>query len=94
MSVSWILRLSALFALFASIAFAQSVVRGRVVDEHGAPVADARVWAKEERTALDAYTNPAGDFRLTVPAGERHLLTVERTGFSCCATRWWKARRT
>lgn len=67
-------------ALLASSLFAADIlVSGRVVDEHGTPVPNARVWANGH----EAFSTPAGDFRLNVTgaADGKLLLNAEHTGF-------------
>ena len=72
-----VLRISALLGLALASASAQLVMTGRVVDEHGAPVGNARVWVG----AAEAFSTPAGDFRLILPPQEQPLINVERAGF-------------
>jgi hypothetical protein len=75
MSRHRILSFAALFLVCCGIARAQSAVSGRVVDEHGAPVGNARVWSG----AVETRSSPAGDFRL--PALEGGLVSAEHAGF-------------
>ncbi len=70
-----------LLAAAAPGALAQALLTGRVVDEHGSPVAHARVWVLPAEAHLDAYTTPAGDFQIAVPRQDRYQLNVEHAGF-------------
>ncbi len=65
------------------MAAASPLLRGRVVDDSGAPVADARVSARSSAEASPAETasNPAGAFELSLPRAGRYLVTVERVGY-------------
>ncbi|MCU1261426.1 MAG: hypothetical protein JWO80_4311 [Bryobacterales bacterium] len=77
MFLSRILGIAALLVLVSLTASAETVLTGRVVDEHGSPVAQARVWVNDR----EAYTTPAGDFRLPLAAGGPFLVSVEHVGF-------------
>src|SRR5450432_1008547 len=73
-----ILSFAACLTMSAGIALSQTVISGRVVDEHGSPVGNARVWTAGSET----QSTPAGDFRLPLPEGaEERLISVERAGF-------------
>jgi hypothetical protein len=65
------------------IAAANPTLAGRVVDDSGAPIADARVSARAAPDAppAEAYTNAAGAFELALPREGRYLVTVERLGY-------------
>ncbi len=74
---------------FASPRGEQAVVKGRVVDEAGAAVSDARVTleVKTSRTADMPATelsasDEAGRFSFTVPRAGRYLIAVEATGYA------------
>jgi hypothetical protein len=60
-----------------------SVVSGRVVDDSGAPIANARVSARlsSDASPVEASTNAAGAFQLRVPRDGRYLVTVDRAGY-------------
>jgi len=61
-------------------------VSGKVVDENGSPVAGVRVTASQPRTAPDqpetaASSDPAGLFRLELPAEGDYRVGANREGF-------------
>lgn len=60
-------------------AAALAPLTGVVVDEEGAPLADARVYVRGSRA--EARTGPDGRFSLEVPVGPRDL-SVLRTGYA------------
>ncbi len=65
---------------------AQLTVSGRIVDETGAGIADARVTVHpaipgSELAVSSASSDLAGNFTLTVPAAGEYDLRVEREGF-------------
>ncbi len=67
---------------FLRIAGAQVLFTGHVVDENGAPVAQARVAAQTAPYApRDAYTGPSGAFEISLSAPGPYQVTVERAGF-------------
>lgn len=76
----------AILALLAAGANAQVSLKGRVVDEDGAPLARARISARLAvptlrtlETAIE--TGPTGTFVLDLPEPGRYLVSVQRTGF-------------
>ncbi len=61
-------------------------LRGRVLDENGAPVRAARVTARSASSSgpsnpMEAQTDPTGAFTLAFPAPGDYLVTVEREGY-------------
>ena len=76
-----------IFLLFAGFVFssasqAQVAFTGHVVDENGAPVAQARVAAQAAPyAAQEASTGPTGAFEISLAAPGPYQVTVERTGF-------------
>ena len=54
---------------------------GVVRDEHGEPLAGARIRAEREGRVYDAVTGPDGTYRLFLPAGEVEL-TVDAFGYA------------
>lgn len=59
----------------------RAIIAGRVLDEHGDPLMNARVMAMSvnQETAAAGYTNGRGEFRLSVPPGK---YTVEGSKWS------------
>ena len=53
----------------------RAIIAGRVLDEHGDPMINARVMAisVDEATAGFSYTNGRGEFRVSVPPGKYHV---------------------
>ena len=77
-------RWSGLLALLLGVsASAQVLVSGRVVDDTGAGVAGARVEIGPEAgpPAAVASSDPAGNFKLTLPAPGAYRIRAERPGF-------------
>ena len=72
-----------LCAAVSWMAAQSSVVSGRVVDDSGAPIANARVSARlsSDASPVEASTNAAGAFQLRVPRDGRYLVTVDRAGY-------------
>jgi hypothetical protein len=65
--------------LAAQVASTSAVIRGRVLDEAGAPI--ARVTLRIEGTSLSAASNDAGQYRLEgVPPGPQ-MLRAQRLGY-------------
>jgi len=65
-----------------AITCAQVVLTGRVVDEHEAPVAGARVSLRRgQEAAIETYTGPTGAFQVSLPGPGGYLLNVDRTGY-------------
>ena len=62
---------------------AQVSISGRVVDENGAGIAGARVElrAAEGGAPVVASSDPAGNFRLNLPAAGEYAIRAERLGF-------------
>lgn len=61
---------------------AQVTLTGRVVDQNEAPVANARVTAHHGQEApAETFSGPSGTFRLSLPAPDTYLVSVERTGY-------------
>ena len=68
--------------LAAGMVYAQATLRGRVVDENGAPLAHARISVqKNGETPQTIETGPAGTFKLDLPGAGRYSVTVQRTGY-------------
>ncbi len=72
-----------ILAFFAvSAAKSQVSLKGRVVDEDGAPLARARISARlADGAPLTIETGPTGAFALKVPVPGTYRVTVQRTGF-------------
>src|SRR4051812_27248094 len=71
-----------LWLLAASPILAQVVVSGRVVDEEGAPLSNARISARQGGgTPITAETGPAGIFHLHLLQAGKYLVSAQRTGF-------------
>lgn len=62
---------------------AQVAIAGRVVDEHAAGVAGARVEIRPAAggTAVVASSDEAGNFKINLPAAGTYEITTERQGF-------------
>src|ERR1017187_9800926 len=61
---------------------AQVAITGRVVDENGAAVEGARVeWHGADGVAIAASSDPAGNFRASLPAAGEYAIRAERLGF-------------
>src|ERR1035437_7977383 len=61
---------------------AQVAITGRVVDENGAAVEGARVeWRGADGVAIAASSDPAGNFRASLPAAGEYARRAERLGF-------------
>src|ERR1051326_3337428 len=72
------------FFLACSLNLAGQVsVTGRVVDEHGAGVASARIVLRPAETGLPvvASSDLAGNFKLSIPGAGDFTVRVERQGF-------------
>lgn len=72
-----------LFACCARLS-AQSAIAGRVVDETGEAVSGARIEIRQGDTPaplLTVSSDPAGNFRLTLPAPGAYNVRAERLGF-------------
>jgi hypothetical protein len=66
----------------AALAAAQARLTGRVVDENEAPVAHARISARQGQGApQETFSGPSGEFRLRVPAPGRYLVDVDCAGY-------------
>lgn len=77
----------AVLAVVAAPALAQSVVRGKVVDAQGKPVADARVLFEAEgvNRKTETKTDRNGDFlQVGLPSGN-YKLTVSKEGVGAAA---------
>jgi hypothetical protein len=70
-------------ACLASAAlYAQVAIAGRVVDENGAAVGGARVeWRATDGGMVTASSDPAGNFRASLPAAGEYTVRAERLGF-------------
>src|ERR1019366_677681 len=80
--MQYMLRFAILALLAASVAHAQVSLKGRVVDEDGAPLNRARISARENgQTPHTVETGPTGTFVLVLPEPGTYLVTVQRTGF-------------
>ncbi len=68
--------------LFCAALHAQVAITGRVVDENGAAVEGARVaWRGADGGVVAASSDPAGNFRSSLPAAGEYSVRVERQGF-------------
>ena len=75
-------RIAILGLLAASPIFAQLTVSGRVIDEEGAPLGNARISARQAGGAPStAESGPAGNFHLHLPQPGKYLISVQRTGY-------------
>jgi hypothetical protein len=77
-------RLSLLAALTTAILPAAGtpfIITGKVLDETGAPVREARVTATAAGVTAGATSDPAGIFRLELPSPGNYRVEVEREGF-------------
>ena len=70
-------------SLWCVCAHAQVAVAGRLVDEHGAGVAGARIEMRPAAggAALVASSDEAGNFKINLPAAGVYEITAERQGF-------------
>jgi hypothetical protein len=71
------------FAAVPWMAAASPFLKGRVVDDSGAPIANARVSARPDpgASAVEAASNAAGAFELALPREGRYLVSAERLGY-------------
>src|ERR1035437_6921093 len=61
---------------------AQVAITGRVVDENGAAVDGARVeWRAVDGGIVTVSSDPAGNFRTSLPAAGEYAVRAERLGF-------------
>jgi len=79
-------RVATLALLAAGATYAQVDLKGRVVDENGAPLAHARISARRagqtpQTAVLSVETGPTGAFNLGLPEPGAYLVTVQRTGY-------------
>ena len=73
-----------LAALMAQTGTAQVVLSGRVIDEDGSPVRDARVAVHAARpgaVVFETQSGPSGSFTLSLPEPGDYLYTVDHEGF-------------
>jgi hypothetical protein len=71
-----------LAAVLVTGAHAQVTLKARVVDEDGAPLANARISAQlAPMMPFTVETGPTGTFTLDLPVPGTYLVTVQRTGF-------------
>ena len=65
------------------ISAATPALTGRVVDDSGAPIANARVSTHigTDASPAETYTNAAGAFELALPRDGRYLVTAEHIGY-------------
>jgi hypothetical protein len=78
----WSVRVALALLAAALAAPAQVAFSGRVVDDHEAPVSQARVSIRQSGAiAVETLTGPSGAFRLSLPATGQYLVSVERAGF-------------
>ena len=78
----WIVRVGLVVIAAAASATAQVTLSGRVVDENEAPVANAHVRVhKGEQAPAEAFTGPAGAFRIPLPEAGEYLVSVESPGY-------------
>ena len=71
------------FAAVPWMGAASPLLKGRVVDDSGAPVADARVSARAvpDASPVETSSNAAGAFELALPREGRYLVTAEHVGY-------------
>src|SRR5215472_724363 len=76
-------RLVIIAVFSACFAAGQVGIDGRVLDESGTPLPNARVSARVDAKAapVTAESGPTGGFRLRLPAAATYLVTVEQTGY-------------
>jgi len=75
-------RVSCLAALACAGASAQVTITGRVLDETGAAVPDARIELSRDGGApAAAFSDPAGNFAVSLPAAGDYAIRAERQGF-------------
>ena len=70
-----------LLLLLAEAAYAQALVSGRVLDETGSPVPNARVELRSPEFAASSTSDRAGNFQLTLPSPGDYAVRAERLGF-------------
>ncbi|HTP35817.1 MAG TPA: carboxypeptidase regulatory-like domain-containing protein [Candidatus Acidoferrales bacterium] len=76
------MRVAAFAVLLGGRLCAQAVITGRVLDENGIGVDGARVEFKAADGAVAvASSDPAGNFRASLPGGGTYSIRVERAGF-------------
>jgi hypothetical protein len=76
-------RVVALASLLCGVVCAQVSIAGRVVDENGTGIGGARVEFRGSDNPLPvvASSDPAGNFRTSLPAAGTYAVRVERLGF-------------
>ena len=76
-------RLVIIAVFFACFAAGQVGIDGRVLDDSGVPLPNARISTRVDAKAapVTAESGPTGGFRLSLPAAGTYLVTVEQTGY-------------
>src|SRR5438874_13080910 len=64
-----------------NVASAAVTITGKVVDENGAPVREARIVASRAGMESTASSDPAGAFRLEIASPGDYRLEAQRDGF-------------
>ena len=64
--------------MFSAPAFAQGIVKGKVVDEKGQPVADAKVTIAGPARNAETKTNNRGEFVQVGLQSGRYTVTVSK----------------
>ncbi len=80
-----IVTMTILLVLFASSSPAQSTanIRGKVVDQLGSRIPDAKVVLVEnDKTIIEGKSDGQGSFSLAAPKEGRYSLRVDATGFA------------
>ena len=67
--------------LWCAVLQAQVALTGRVVDENGAAVGGARVELRSETGIVTASSDPAGNFRASLPVAGEYSVRAERPGY-------------
>ena len=72
---------TALALVLAASAQKPGGISGRVVDDDGAPVANARISAVNAVNNGETHSDAAGAFHLALPSPGKYFVTVEREGY-------------
>ena len=70
-----------LFAVAQLGSQTQPVLKGRVADDDGSPLANVRVQVRDAAAVREAATNVTGVFQIPLPHPGQYVLTIQHTGY-------------